>query len=54
MYLVNAGVLEFSILDHTISLLYTNDLPDDCICHIAICADNATLYSKFYPASDLS
>ena len=36
-------VLHFSI----------NDLPDDVVCNIAICADDSTLYSKCDQASDL-
>ena len=32
---------------------YYNDIPDDVICNIAICADDATLYSKCDQASDL-
>ena len=34
-------------------LLYVNDLPDDVICNIAICACDTTLYSKCDQASDL-
>ena len=34
-------------------LLYINDLLDDVICNIAICAHNTTLYSKCDQASDL-
>ena len=34
-------------------LLYINDLPDDVICNIAICADDTTLCSKCDQASDL-
>ena len=45
-YPVNAGLNEVSILGPTL-LLYINDLPDDVICNIAICADDTTLYSKF-------
>ena len=52
-YPVNAGVLQGSILGPTLFLLYTNDLPDDVICNIAICADDTTLYSKCDQASDL-
>ena len=52
-YLVNAGVPQGSILGSTLSLLYINDFPDDVICNIAICADDATLYSKCDHASDL-
>ena len=37
----------------TLFLLYLNDLPDDVICNIAICADDTTLYSKCDQASDL-
>ena len=34
-------------------LLYSNNLPDDVICDIAIYADDTTLYSKCDQASDL-
>ena len=52
-YPVNAGVSQGSILGPTLFLLYINDLPDDVICNIAIYADDTTLYSKCYQASDL-
>ena len=52
-YPVNAGVLQYSILDPTLFLLYINDIPDDVICDIAIYADDTTLYSKCNEASDL-
>ena len=51
-YLVNAAVPQGSILGFTYFLLYT-DLHNDVICNIAIYADDATLYSKCYQASDL-
>ena len=44
--LVNAGVLQGSILGPTVFPLCINDPPDDVICHIAIYADDNTLYSK--------
>ena len=47
---VNAGVPEGSILGPTLSI---NDLPNDVVCNIAICADDSTLYSKCDQASDL-
>ena len=52
-YPINAGVPQGSILVSTLFLLYVNELPDDVICNIAICADDTTLYSKFDQASDL-
>ena len=52
-YPVDAGVFQGSNLGPTLFLLYINDLPDDVICNIAIYADDATPYSKFYQASDL-
>ena len=52
-YPVNVGVLWGSILSPTLFLLYINELPDDVICNIVIYADDTTLYSKCYQASDL-
>ena len=51
--LVNAGVPQSTVLGPTVFLLYINDLPDDVICNITICVDDATLYSKCDQASDL-
>ena len=52
-YPVNAGVPSGPIPGLTLFLLNINDLPDDAICNIAIYADDTTLYSKCYQASDL-
>ena len=41
------------MLPSTLFLIYINDLPDDVICNIAIYADDITIYSKCYQASDL-
>ena len=48
----NTGILEASIFGPTLSSLYINDLPDDVICNIAICAGDTTLYSKCDQVSD--
>ena len=51
-YSVNVGVPQGTILGPTLLLLYIDNLPDDVICDIAICADDTTLYSKCDQASD--
>ena len=45
-YPVNTGVPEGSILGPTLFLLDINDLPDDVICDVTVCADDTTLYFK--------
>ena len=52
-YSVNGGVPQGSILGPTLFLLYIDELPDDFICNITICADDTTLYSKCDQGSDL-
>ena len=52
-YPVRTQVPQESSLCTTLFLLYVNDLPDGVTCNIAIYADDATLYSKCYQASDL-
>ena len=43
-YPVNVRVPQESILGPTFFLLYINDLPDDVICNMGICADDTTLF----------
>ena len=52
-YPVNAGISQGSFLGLALFLLCINDLPDDVICNIAVCADDATHYSKCDQACDL-
>ena len=52
-YPVNAGIHQGSILGPTHFQIYINDLPDDTTCNIAIYADDTTLYSKCYQASNM-
>ena len=52
-YPVNAGINQGSILGPTLFRLYINDLPYNVICNTAIYADDTTLSSKCYYASDL-
>ena len=52
-YPVTQEVPQGSFPGPTLFLLHINDLPDDVICDIAIYADDTTLYSKCYQASDL-
>ena len=49
----NAGVRQDSSLGPALFLLDIIDLPDDVIRDIAIYADDTTLYSKCFQASDL-
>ena len=52
-YPVIAEVPQRPILGLTLFPLYINDLPDYIICHIAIYADDTTLYCKCDQPSNL-
>ena len=52
-YPVNAKVPEGSIRGHIPFLIYIDDLPDDFVRNIAICADDTTPYSICDQASHL-
>ena len=52
-YPVIAGVPQDSIIGPALFFLYINNLPDDIICNIAICADDTTLHCKYDQASGL-
>ena len=52
-YPVNPGVPQGFIFGRTFFLLYINDLSHGITCNIAIYADDTTLYSKCYQATDL-
>ena len=52
-YPVNVRFPQGSILGPALFLLCINDLADDIICDIALCADDSTLYSKCDQVSDL-
>ena len=52
-YPVHAGDPQDSILGSTLFLVHINDLPDDVICDIAICADDTILHSKCDQACDM-
>ena len=45
-YTFNAGVPQDSIFDLILFRLYLNDLPNDMICNVVICADDTTLHPK--------
>ena len=50
---VNARIPQRLFLGPKLFLLYINDLPDDGICNVAICADDTTLHSKCDKTSDM-
>ena len=45
-YPVNTGVFQGTILGSSLFLKVINDLPNDVVCSIVICADDTSLYSK--------
>ena len=50
---VNARIPQRLFLGPKLFLLYINDLPDDGICNVAICADDTALHSKCDKTSDM-
>ena len=46
LYITNAGVPQGSVLGPTLFLVFINDLPDEVLSSIGICADETTLYSS--------
>ena len=52
-YPINAGVPQGTILGRTLFLPYINDIRDNVIHNINICADGSSFYAKFEQVFDL-
>ena len=53
-YSIDSGVPQGSVLDPTLYLIFSNDLPNSILSKLAIYADDTTLYSSLGKTNDVS